>query len=113
MRIGRLIWMLLIVLDIEIPGHTLAVMRGYETAYGFGQSVLIGQFKTFLHMTGYDAGTLLRGQFVMRIDAVLVFGKEGGVVHLAYIVIKGCGTYQLGAGLDAGGSLGCQGGYLH
>ena len=56
-------------------------------------------------MAYHDAGALFGRKCVVRVDAVLVFGEERGVVHLADVVVQGACAHKLLVGPHGAGGV--------
>lgn len=67
---------------IEIFGLASPVMLAYKITYHLWQLGLVGTFQTVGHMADDYAGALKRTESVVGIDAVLVLGKECGIINL-------------------------------
>ena len=81
---------------------------GYEVAYHLRQFVLVGELETVRDMVDDYARALHWVKHIVGVDTVLVFGKEGGIVDFAYVMIQGTCTDELYIGSDTYGCGGRQ-----
>ena len=56
-------------------------------------------------MIDYDLCALHRGEGIVRIHAILVFGEESGIFNFSHIMEKGSCPHQLHIGIDVGGGF--------
>ena len=59
----------------------------YKAAYYLGQPGLVGKLQAVGHVVDDNGRATLGGQRVVRVDAVLIFCKEGRVGQFADIVV--------------------------
>ena len=81
--------------DVEILGAPLAVVRADEVADHGGQVVFVGQLQALGDVADDDARAAFLVETVVRIHAALVLREEGGVAHLADVVVECAGTHEL------------------
>ena len=98
---------------VEILGLPGAMVLGDEILDYGGQFGFVGAAQAVGDMAYDDAGALLGGEGVVGVDAILVFGEEGGIVDLADIVVERSGAHQLHIGADAVGGLGGEVAHCH
>ena len=88
-------------------------MLGYEVLHHIGQLSLFGPLESVDDMAYHHTCALHGVECVMRIHAMLVLGKERGIVYLAYVVIQSSGTHKLHIGVYAVGGIGSERTHLH
>ena len=81
--------------NVEILGAPLAVVRADEVADHGRQVVLVGQLQAFGDVADDDARAAFLVKTVVRVHAALVLSEEGGVAHLANVVVERAGTHEL------------------
>ena len=85
-----------LILYIEVFGQPLTVVGGDEVLDDARQVVFVGKFQSLGDVADDDGGTLLLGEFVVRIEASLILGEERRIGHLSDVVIERTGTHELG-----------------
>ena len=65
-----------------------------------GEAGFVGTFEAFGDVGYDDFGAFERGESVVGVDAVLVFGVEDGVGEFADVVVEGSGACEQDVGAD-------------
>ncbi len=97
-RVNLLAGMLVAVGCVEIARFASAVVLRDEVADRARKIGALGALEPVGHMAYDYSRALQRGEGVVGVDSMLVFGEESRIVDFAYVVIQGARTGQLHVG---------------